>query len=93
MAFDSWAISTYERAIIALERAGYVEIDNGPGRIYGRLTEQGRMFDAWMALHDRRKRIAEARQFLARVPGANERRKGVARLYDIKLAELDDEQT
>ena len=92
-AFDSWAISAYEHAIIALERAGYVEMDKGPGRIAGTLTEQGRMFDAWMALHDRRKRIAEARRFLARVPGANERRKGVARLYDIKLAELDDEQT
>jgi uncharacterized protein (DUF433 family) len=88
-AFDSWAISAYERAIIALERAGYVEIDNGPGRIFGRLTEHGRMFDAWMALHDRRSRIADARQHLATVPGAMSRREAVARLYGVSVADLD----
>ena len=87
-AFDSWAISAYEGAIIALEEAGYVAYD-GPGRIGGKLTEQGRMFEAWMALHDRRKRIADARRYLATVPGATERRKSVARLYDINVADLD----
>jgi hypothetical protein len=89
-AFDSWAISAYERAIIALEQAGYVEIDDGPGRIAGKLTEQGRMFDAWMALHDQRRRIADARRHLATVPGATERRESVARLYDISVAEPDE---
>ena len=89
-AFDSWAISAYERAIIALEKAGYVAIDDVAGRIAGKLTEQGRMFDAWMALHARRKDIADARQHLATVPGATERREAVARLYDINVADLDD---
>ena len=54
-AFDSWAIGPYERGIIALERAGYLKIENRHGRLAGKLTEQGRMFDAWMALHDQRR--------------------------------------
>jgi len=36
-------------------RAGYLKIENRHGRLAGKLTEQGRMFDAWMALHDRRR--------------------------------------
>jgi hypothetical protein len=31
--FDSWAISAYETAILALDAAGFVEIDKGCGRI------------------------------------------------------------
>jgi hypothetical protein len=38
--FDSWAISAYERAILELADAGYVEIDGG-GRITATITETG----------------------------------------------------
>jgi hypothetical protein len=91
--FDSLAISAYEAAIIALDAAGFVEIDKGGGRIYATLTETGRNYEAWMERHEQRKRIAEARHHLATVPGAQERREAVARLYGITLADLDDDQT
>jgi hypothetical protein len=71
-AFDSWAISAYEAAILELEAAGFVELQ-GSGRIYATLTETGRNFEAWMEGHEQRKRIAEARHHLATIPGANER--------------------
>jgi hypothetical protein len=93
-AFDSWAISAYEGAIIELDRAGLVEIDRGCGRIYAKITAKGRNFEAWMEGHEHKKDIAEARRFLAALPGASEkRRKAVARCYRITLAELDGEQT
>jgi hypothetical protein len=44
-AFDSWAISAYERAIEVLADKGYVELDQGGGRIFARLTEAGRSLD------------------------------------------------
>jgi hypothetical protein len=92
-AFDSWAISAYEAAIIELDTGGFVEIDRGGGRIYAKLTEKGRNFEAWMERHERKKRIAEARQHLATVPGAMSRREAIARLYGVTLAELEGEQT
>lgn len=90
--FDSWAISAYEAAICALADAGFVELDR-EGRIGATLTEQGRRFEAWMEFHERRKRIAEARHYLATVPGARERRQAVARLYGLTVDDLGDEQT
>ena len=40
---DSWAISAYERVIIALEEAGFVKIDN-QGRIGARILPRARKF-------------------------------------------------
>lgn len=83
--FDSWAISAYERAILELADAGYVEIDGG-GRITATITETGRNFEAWMDAYDRRKRVAEARHQLATVPGLTP--EGIARVYGITVADL-----
>jgi hypothetical protein len=44
---DSWAISAYKRAIIALEEAGFVKIEPG-GRIYVKILPEARKFQAWM---------------------------------------------
>jgi hypothetical protein len=83
--FDSWAIGAYERAILALADAGFVELD-GQGRIGATLTETGRNFEAWMDAYDRRRRVAEARHRLATVRGLTP--EGIARLYDITVADL-----
>lgn len=91
--FDSWAISAYERAILALADHGYVELDRGGGRIFARLTEAARSLEDWREAHERRQRIAEARELLATVPGMTPER--AARLYahfgDIAAADLGDE--
>jgi hypothetical protein len=49
--FNSWGL--YERAFIALVKAGYVEIDHdSKGRMIGRLTGQGQTFEAWMSFSE-----------------------------------------
>jgi uncharacterized protein (DUF433 family) len=90
-AFDSWAISAYEAAILALEEAGFVELERG-GRIYGRLTEAGRNFETWMEYHERKKRIREARHMLATIPGvtAEQLARTYGRYYGFAAADLID---
>lgn len=56
--FDSWATSAYERAILALAGAGFVEIDPACGRIYAKLLPQARKFEEWMEFHDLLRRDA-----------------------------------
>jgi hypothetical protein len=87
-AFDSWGISTYERAIKALEQAGFVEIDESCGRITARPLPRAHNFEKWMDYHERRERIRRARDRLATVPGATA--ESVARIYNITLEDLDD---
>ena len=86
---DSWATSAYERAILALEQAGFVELQHG-GRIYAKLLPKWHKFEEWMELHDRRKRIREARHELATVPGFKP--ETIAFIYNITLAELTGEE-
>ncbi len=83
---DSWATSAYERAIEALDVEGFVEIDPTGGRIFAALLPKAHKFVEWMEIHDRRKRILEAREKLATVPGLT--MQGLARLYNITEAEL-----
>ncbi len=86
---DSFAISAFERSIEVLDEAGFVAIDPGAGRIVATLLPKARKFDAWMEIHDRRKRIAEARHGLATVPGLTPEVQ--ARVYRVTVAELIDE--
>ncbi|MBV9491765.1 MAG: DUF2442 domain-containing protein [Verrucomicrobia bacterium] len=83
---DSWALSAYERAIIALDEAGFVEIDPECGRISAKVLPKARKFEAWMEFHDRPNRIREARHTLANVPGMKP--EALARSYNITFAEL-----
>lgn len=86
---DSWAISAYELALEALEAAGFVEIEPG-GRITATLLPKAQEFEAWIELHNRRKRVIEAaRQLVTRPESTPEQ---VARLYDITVAEIMDER-
>lgn len=82
---DSWATSAYERAIEALDHAGFVKI-NGKGRIGATILPKARKFEEWIEFHDRPRRIREARHMLATVPGLTP--EGQARLYNITVAEL-----
>lgn len=83
---DSWATSAYERAIIALEEAGFVEIDPACGRICAKVLPAARKFQEWMEFHDRPNRIRAARHELATVPGLTP--EVTARRHDITVAEL-----
>jgi hypothetical protein len=83
---DSWATGAYERAILALAEAGFVEIDPASGRIYAKLLPKAHKFAEWMEFHDRANRIRAARQELATVPGLTP--ETTARRYDITVAEL-----
>ena len=83
---DSWATSAYERALEALDRAGFVEIDQAAGRIRAKLTPTAREFEAWVEFHDRDERIRKARHELAKYPKLTPEM--LARVHDITLAEL-----
>jgi len=87
---DSWAISTYERAIIALDEAGFVEIDRTRDRIYAKILPKAHNFLKWMEFHHRRDRIRQARYHLADKPGATV--KELASRYKITEAEITGEQ-
>jgi hypothetical protein len=86
---DSWAISAYERGIEALAEAGFVEIER-EGRIFAKLLPKAEKFEAWMELHDRRKRVREAKHRLATASDVTP--KGLASLYNITIAELMGEE-
>jgi hypothetical protein len=86
---DSWALSAFERAIEALAGVGFVQIETTGGRLFARLLPKARKFEAWMEIHDRRKRIAEARHMLATVPGLTP--EVPARVYRVTVDELIDE--
>ena len=82
---DSYATSAYEGAILTLAEDGYVELDT-EGRIGATVTAKGNELEARMDIHERRKRIMEARQRLGIIPGMTTEK--LARLYNITVAEL-----
>ncbi len=86
---DSWAISAYERAIEMLAQAGFVEIETC-GRIGATILPKARKLEAWIEIHDRRRRVAAARHELATVQGLSP--EGLSRLHNITLAELTSEE-
>jgi len=82
---DSWATSAYERAILTLAEDGYVELDT-EGRIGATVTAKVNELEARMDIHERRKRIVEARQRLGAIPGMTPEK--LSSLYGITVAEL-----
>jgi hypothetical protein len=54
---DSWAISSYERAIEADAEAGFAEIIDGD-RITARLLPKARQFRDWLESYEQRERPA-----------------------------------
>lgn len=86
---DSWAISAYEGATLTLAEDGYLELDPGGGRIGATVTAKGNELESRKDIHERRKRIVEARQRLGTIPGMTPAK--LARLYNITIAELTGE--
>jgi hypothetical protein len=83
---DSWAISAYERAIIELDEAGFVEIDPASGRIFAKVLPKARKFEEWIEFHDRFNHIRAAQHMMATHPTLTPEVQ--ARIHNITLAEL-----
>ena len=67
-----------------------MELDS-EGRIGATVTAKGNQLEARMEIHERRKRVTEARQRLGTSPDMT--REKLARLYNITIAELMGEET